>query len=524
MSTDVSVEDVHFRRSWLTDEEVGYRCAAAALSDLAAMAATPVAVLVSMAAPAGGVDLHSVQSGVRNAAASVGAKVVGGDLSRSPGPLVLDVVVLGCTSWPVLRDGAEPDDEVWVTGSLGASAAAASIFASGDEPPARLRAAFAHPDPRVDEARWLVDHEWLDALIDLSDGLAGDAGHLAAASGVRVCLEAARIPVSEEAASALGREKALEAALHGGEDFELCFVTDPGKVDPDEFERCFGLPLTRVGTVEAGEGRLARGGGRKPAPPGARRLRSLGCGEPMIRLFVLGLTVVPVTLWYVARIAWGVRPGAEDPERVVDEFPRRWAAALVRLAGVRVVFENTEVLDPDRPQILVANHSSWFDVLALAAYLPGRYVFVSKQEVRKIPFLGYTIERCGHIYIDRSDHQKALRSLAEARVKLEREKPTVIMFPEGTRSETGELQRFKKGAFVLAIQTGAEIVPAAIFGSRRVMPKHSFLIHSGTIVVRLGSPIPVDSLTMDDRDRLIGQVREGLTGMLGSETQRTISD
>ncbi len=264
VSTDVSVEDVHFRRSWLSDREIGYRCASAALSDLAAMAATPVAVLVSMAAPATGLDLQAVQAGVREAAAAVGAKVVGGDLSRSPGPLVLDVVVLGCTSWPVLRDGAEAGDEVWVTGFLGASAAAASVLASGDVPPQQLRQAFAHPRPRVDEARWLVDREWVDALIDLSDGLAGDAGHLAAASGVRVCLEAAQIPVSDEATSALGSEKALVAALHGGEDFELCFVTDPGKVDPTEFERCFGLPLTRVGTVEEGDGVwLVEEGGRR---------------------------------------------------------------------------------------------------------------------------------------------------------------------------------------------------------------------------------------------------------------------
>ncbi len=244
----------------------------------------------------------------------------------------------------------------------------------------------------------------------------------------------------------------------------------------------------------------------------------------MIRFVVLGLTVVPVTLWWVVRIAWGVRPGAPNPERVVDEFPRRWAAALVRLAGVKVVFKNTGVLDPDRPQVLVANHTSWFDVLTLAAYLPGRYVFVAKKEVRKIPFLGYTIERCGHVYIDRGDHQRALKSLEEARVKLEKEKPTVIMFPEGTRSETGELQRFKKGAFVLAIQTGADVVPAAISGSRQVMPKHSLLIHAGTVVVRLGTPIPVGSLTMADRDALMAQVRERLTGMLGSAEQPTTSE
>jgi thiamine-monophosphate kinase len=254
ISTDMSVEDVHFRRAWISDEEIGYRCAAAALSDLAAMAATPVGALVSMAAPAADVDVEAVQAGIRAAAASVGATVIGGDMSRSPGPLVLDVVVLGCTSWPVLRDGAEPEDEVWVTGTLGASTAAVKVWERGAAPDDALRATYAHPRPRVDEARWLVDREWVDALIDVSDGLAGDAGHLAAASGVKITLEIPRIPVAEAAEAALGREGALDAALHGGEDFELCFVTDPGKVDPEEFERRFGLPLTRVGIVSEGAG------------------------------------------------------------------------------------------------------------------------------------------------------------------------------------------------------------------------------------------------------------------------------
>ncbi|MGD8289815.1 MAG: AIR synthase-related protein, partial [Gemmatimonadota bacterium] len=167
--------------------------------------------------------------------------------------------------------GAEPDDEVWVTGTLGASAAATRVWEAGGEPDESLRTAYARPCPRVEEARWLVDREWTDALIDISDGLAGDAGHVAAASGVRITLEADRIPVDPAAVEALGREAALDAALHGGEDFELCFVTDPDTVDPATFERHFGFPLTRVGTVSEGEGvwlrepdgetrRLERGG------------------------------------------------------------------------------------------------------------------------------------------------------------------------------------------------------------------------------------------------------------------------
>lgn len=257
VTTDLSVEGVHFRRAWLTDEEIGWRAAAVALSDLAAMAATPVAVLVSMAAPRGegrdGSDLEAVQRGIRSAAASVGATVVGGDLTRSPGPLFIDVVALGRTAWPVQRDGAEPGDDVWVTGALGASAAAVALWEAGKEPSAELRAAFAHPEPRVAAACCLVEQEVVDALIDLSDGLAGDAGHVAAASGVTIVLEEAAIPVADAVVDAFGVERGRELALHGGEDYELCFVTDPGVVDTAYFERKYGLRLAKVGTVVAVE-------------------------------------------------------------------------------------------------------------------------------------------------------------------------------------------------------------------------------------------------------------------------------
>ena len=271
VSTDLSVEDVHFRRAWLGDEEIGYRAAAAALSDLAAMAARPVAVLVSMGLPTGrGVDAERLQAGVRAAARSVGAVVLGGDISSTPGPCVLDVVVLGRTDAPLLRSGARPGDELWVTGALGASAAAVIVWERGDTPAPALRAAFAHPTPRVDAARALAGTGAVHALVDLSDGLAGDAGHLAAASGVRVVLEMGRIPVAAAAREALGDADALEVALHGGEDYELCFAAAAGALDAADTGVRAGIALTRVGRVEEGEGvwLLGEDGAIRPAGRG----------------------------------------------------------------------------------------------------------------------------------------------------------------------------------------------------------------------------------------------------------------
>lgn len=268
VTTDMVVEDVHFRRDWLPAEDIGYHGAAGALSDLAAVAARPIGVLASLALGPGDEEEvgRAVMAGVARAAADVGAIVLGGDLTRSPGPIVLDITALGDVDEAVRRSGAKPGDEVWVTGRLGAAAAAVRAWLSGETPTAEARAAFARPAPRTREARWLAERSVPTAMVDLSDGVAGDAGHIAAASGVRVVLRAAALPVAEAAradASGAGASgaaataaDAIALAATGGEDYELCFTSRPGAVraiEP-EFRETFGLPLTRVGRVEAGSG------------------------------------------------------------------------------------------------------------------------------------------------------------------------------------------------------------------------------------------------------------------------------
>lgn len=266
LTVDMAVEDVHFRRGWIDDPEVGYRSAAAAISDLAAMAARPIGLLASLALGPGHEEGagEAVMRGVRAAAGDVGAVLLGGDLSRSPGPLVLDIVAIGEAASPVLRSGAAPGDEVWVTGELGAAASAVEAWLRGEEPEPAARAAFARPRPRIGEASWLAERGLCSALVDLSDGIAGDAGHLAAASGVRVVVEATRLPVAAVAAGPDG----IRLAASGGEDYELCFTARPSRVGAvaAEFERRFDLPLTRVGRVEAGSGAVVVDGRGEPIP------------------------------------------------------------------------------------------------------------------------------------------------------------------------------------------------------------------------------------------------------------------
>lgn len=231
----------------------------------------------------------------------------------------------------------------------------------------------------------------------------------------------------------------------------------------------------------------------------------------MIRFLAVLIGVAPATIWYGTKMIWVTRMNRADAPCQCDQAGRRWGQLILKLSGARVVMENEEVLDPDRPQILVANHQSWYDVLALIAAVPGRSVFVAKKELRKIPLFGPASEACGHIFIDRSDRNRSIQSLGEANKKLDEASPTIIMFPEGTRSATGALQPFKKGAFVLAIQSGVDIVPAAITGSREIMRKGSWKIRPGaTIGVRFGEPISVDGLTLDDRNELTERARRAV--------------
>jgi thiamine-monophosphate kinase len=256
VSTDLAIEGVHFRRDWLEADEIGARAAAAALSDLAAMAAEPVAILLSLAGSRDDLDtgvLEVVGRGAREAGRAVGAALIGGDLSRSSGPLVIDVVALGRTSAPVLRRGAKIGDALYLTGRLGGSAAALEYLQRGDRPPDELFRKFARPRPRILEARFLASRGALHALIDVSDGLAGDVRHLAAASGVGIDIEVDAVPI-DGWARAGGSTEARRRAFTGGEDYELLFAA-PRSIEGtlEAFAAAFpGLPVTKVGQVVAG--------------------------------------------------------------------------------------------------------------------------------------------------------------------------------------------------------------------------------------------------------------------------------
>lgn len=243
-SSDCSVEDVHFRRAWFTSDEIGYRSAMAALSDLAAMGASPLGMTLVLAfPPERRRELEGIADGIAAAARDTHCRIVGGDLSRAAA-LFCSVTVLGSAGQPIRRDGARAGDTVYVTGTLGAPGAALRALAAGAEPPAGTRERFARPRARLAEGRWAAGHG-ASAMIDISDGLVSDAAHLAAASEVSLTIDLDRLPRSPDV-------RATDAAC-SGEEYELLFTAAPGLASAD-FEREFALPLRPIGAVHAATG------------------------------------------------------------------------------------------------------------------------------------------------------------------------------------------------------------------------------------------------------------------------------
>jgi 1-acyl-sn-glycerol-3-phosphate acyltransferase len=185
-----------------------------------------------------------------------------------------------------------------------------------------------------------------------------------------------------------------------------------------------------------------------------------------------------------------------------------WSRWILAASGCDVRVEGLENIDRETPQILVGNHQSWFDVFAVAAHLPKHYHFVAKKELEGVPIFGRAWKSAGHISIDRSDRASAIASLERAAVQLRNEGSAVVIFAEGTRASTDALQPFKKGAFMLALHSGVPIVPFAVAGSRRVMPKGGWRVRRAPIIVRFGKPVDTSALTPADREDLVALVRE----------------
>lgn len=181
-----------------------------------------------------------------------------------------------------------------------------------------------------------------------------------------------------------------------------------------------------------------------------------------------------------------------------------WASINLWLCGVEVDSTRQSTLDPSRSYVFMSNHASHFDVLAVVAALPEFQLrWVAKRELADIPIFGWALARAGHIIIDRSNPAQAVASLRAAKTIMDRG-VSVMIFPEGTREgHDHELLRLKSGGFLLALETGAPIVPMAVRNSRAILPRDDWRVRSGTIEVVVGEPMAVDD---QERDVLVARV------------------
>jgi thiamine-monophosphate kinase len=259
VTTDTAVEGVHVRRDWCSPDEIGYRATVAAISDIAAMAATPLGVLVALAIPDDGLAIiDAVAGGIGEAVGASGTVIIGGNVTRAR-ELSITTTVLGHTRRPLLRSGARAGQSVYVTGRFGGPAWAVASWLAGHEPNAESRDRYVRPVARIGEGRWLAEHG-ASAAIDISDGLLADLEHVAHASGVAIDVALDALPVLAGMAP--------EQAARGGDEYELAVTAPPG-LDREAFHATFGIPLTPIGTVQEGGASVrATVGGVRVAPGG----------------------------------------------------------------------------------------------------------------------------------------------------------------------------------------------------------------------------------------------------------------
>jgi len=200
------------------------------------------------------------------------------------------------------------------------------------------------------------------------------------------------------------------------------------------------------------------------------------------------------------------------PGGVYDWGASDWARDIIAAAGTPVALEGRERIPPHRPVVYASNHSSMFDIWALAAVLPGSVRFVAKQELVKVPLLGRAMLAAGHVAIDRFNRARAFEAYERAAAVI-RGGISAVVFPEGTRSRSGELLSFKNAPFGLAIAAGVPVVPVYVHNTFEILPKGGIRLRPRPIRILVGEAIPTAGLSLDDRQRLADRTRAVLLGL-----------
>jgi 1-acyl-sn-glycerol-3-phosphate acyltransferase len=235
----------------------------------------------------------------------------------------------------------------------------------------------------------------------------------------------------------------------------------------------------------------------------------------VIYVYRYGMLVLYTIVWGVAALVIGV---VDRSGEGILWVARNWIRWILVTCRIEVDSEGLENIDPTQPYVFMSNHESVFDVPAIVTTIPVSWRFVAKKELLLVPFFGWGLGLGGHVIVDRGRHERAVRSMDAAAERI-RNGTNVIIFPEGTRSTTGQMGPFKSGGFHLALEAGVPILPVSISGSQRITPKGSLRIESGRIKIRYGKAIPTGGLGAEARDALKDQVRSAIQAGLDPQLE-----
>lgn len=201
--------------------------------------------------------------------------------------------------------------------------------------------------------------------------------------------------------------------------------------------------------------------------------------------------------------------------RVQMWMARSWARCLLFVSGVRVRAEGLDKIDLTKPYVIASNHASYMDTPVILTYIRLQFRFMAKEELFKIPFLGTHLKTAGHVSVPRSDPRAAVRTMNEAAVNIREKGISMLIFPEGGRTRTGDLQEVKECVASIAIKAGVPIVPVGLTGTRAVVPMGSAVVRPGRVTLRVGDPIVTEGMNPKERQVLTARVRESIASLIG---------
>jgi 1-acyl-sn-glycerol-3-phosphate acyltransferase len=196
---------------------------------------------------------------------------------------------------------------------------------------------------------------------------------------------------------------------------------------------------------------------------------------------------------------------------------RAWASCLLRGSGVKVKVEGLEKIGAEGSYVFVSNHLSYMDTPVVLANIPVQFRFLAKSGLFQIPLLGTHLARAGHIPVPRDDARAAVKTMTTAAQAIRERGISLLIFPEGGRSQTGELADFKEGAAYIAIRAGVPLVPVALKGTREILPFGSAHVRSGSVTMRIGDPVSTEQMQVRDRVRLSAELHDRIATLLADQ-------